>query len=131
MQAAWMNIFNAVMLIVGSFLAVFATGSWLSGHGGWESISDFYAKAGTAWKTSIMNFSPDVIFGIIFPCLILLVFMCSASQAQNQPMLLATIRVGYPARRILGCLHQQHGRISLGHPGSGRHVYSCYRSQRR
>jgi SSS family solute:Na+ symporter len=89
MQAAWMNLFNAVMLIAGSFLAVFATGSWLSGHGGWKSVSDFYAQSGTAWKTSITNFSPDVVFGIIFPCLILLVFMCSASQVQNQPMLMA------------------------------------------
>jgi SSS family solute:Na+ symporter len=89
MQAAWMNLFNAVMLIAGSFLAVFAIGSWLSGHGGWKSVSDFYAQSGTAWKTSITNFSPDVVFGIIFPCLILLVFMCSASQVQNQPMLMA------------------------------------------
>jgi SSS family solute:Na+ symporter len=89
MQAAWMNLVNAVMLVFGSFAAVFATGYWLSGRGGWEAVSDFYAKAGTAWKTSILNFSPDVVFVIIFPCLILLVFMCSASQAQYQPMLLA------------------------------------------
>jgi solute:Na+ symporter, SSS family len=89
MQAAWMNLFNAIMLIAGSFLAVFATGSWLSGHGGWGGIADFYAHAGTAWKTSITNFSPEIMFGIIFPSLILLVFMCSASQVQNQPMLLA------------------------------------------
>ena len=89
MQAAWMNIFNAVMLIVGSFLAVFATGSWLSGRGGWESIADFYAKAGTSWKISMMNFSPDVIFGMILPCLILVVFLQSASQGQNQPILAA------------------------------------------
>jgi len=92
MQVAWMNLFNAVMLVVGSFVAVFFTGSWLSGpehQGGWESISAYYAQAGTAWKTSILNFSPDVVFGIMFPCLILLVFMCSASQAQCQPMLLA------------------------------------------
>jgi solute:Na+ symporter, SSS family len=89
MQAAWMNIFNAVMLIAGSFLAVFATSAWLSRNGGWESISDFYTKSGTAWKISITNFSPDVMFNIIFPCLILLVFMCSASQAQNQPILAA------------------------------------------
>jgi SSS family solute:Na+ symporter len=52
-------------------------------------VSNYYANAGTAWKTSIVHFTPDVIFGFIFPCLILLVFMCSASQAQNQPMLLA------------------------------------------
>jgi SSS family solute:Na+ symporter len=89
MQAAWMNLFNAVMLIVGSFLAVFATGSWLSGRGGWESIADFYAKSGTAWKTSIVNFSPDIIFSTILPCLILTTLMQSASQAQNQPMLAA------------------------------------------
>jgi solute:Na+ symporter, SSS family len=88
-QAAWMNIFNAVMLILGSFLAVFATGSWLSGRGGWESIADFYAKAGTPWKVSMNNFSPDVLFGIIFPCLILVIFMQSSSQAQNQPILAA------------------------------------------
>jgi solute:Na+ symporter, SSS family len=89
MQAAWMNLVNAAMLVIGSFLAVLYTSSWLSGRGGWESISDVYADAGTAWKTSMMNFSPEVIFGLIFPCLILLVFMCSASQAQNQPMLAA------------------------------------------
>ncbi len=89
MQAAWMNLFNAVMLIVGSFIAVFAVGSWLSGRGGWTVVSDYYAQAGTAWKTSVTNFSPDVLFGIIFPSLILLVFMCSASQVQNQPMLMA------------------------------------------
>jgi solute:Na+ symporter, SSS family len=88
-QAAWMNIINAVMLIIGSFIAVFATGSWLSGHGGWQSISDFYLKAGTPWKTSILNFSPEVIFSLILPCLILTIFMQSASQVQNQPMLLA------------------------------------------
>jgi SSS family solute:Na+ symporter len=89
MQVAWMNLINAIMLVLGSFAAVFATSYWLAGHGGWESVSDVYANAGTAWKTSIVHFTPDVIFGFIFPCLILLVFMCSASQAQNQPMLLA------------------------------------------
>jgi solute:Na+ symporter, SSS family len=89
MQAAWMNLFNAVMLIVGSFIAVFWTGYWLSSRGGWASVSTFYANAGTPWKTSITNFSPDILFNIIFPCMILLVFMCSASQVQNQPMLMA------------------------------------------
>jgi SSS family solute:Na+ symporter len=74
---------------LGSFAAVFATGFWLTGRGGWESVSNVYVNTGTAWKTSVLHFTPDVIFGFIFPCLILLVFMCSASQAQNQPMLLA------------------------------------------
>ncbi|MBN2242389.1 MAG: sodium:solute symporter family protein [Acidobacteria bacterium] len=89
MQVAWMNLVNAIMLIAGSFIAVFFTGSWLSDRGGWQYVSDFYADAGTAWKTSILNFSPDIIFTLIFPCLILTLFMQSASQAQNQPMLAA------------------------------------------
>jgi solute:Na+ symporter, SSS family len=89
MQAAWMNLFNAVMLIAGSFMAVFAAGAWLSGHGGWEKIAAYYADNHEPLKTSILNFSPDIVFGVIFPCMILLVFMCSASQVQNQPMLLA------------------------------------------
>lgn len=89
MQAAWMNLFNATMLILGSFAAVFAVGSWLSGRGGWESIANFYVNAGTPWKTTLFNFSPEVMFSLIFPCIILVVFMQSASQVQNQPMLLA------------------------------------------
>jgi SSS family solute:Na+ symporter len=89
MQAAWMNLINAVVLILGSFTAVFAVGFWLAGRGGWESVSNVYANEGMAWKTTIWHFSPDVILGFIFPCLFLLVFMCSASQAQYQPMLLA------------------------------------------
>ncbi len=88
-QAAWMNLFNAFMLIVGSFAAVFAVGSWLGGRGGWESVAAAYAAAGEGWKTTLMNFSPGVVYGIIFPVLVLTVFMCSASQAQCQPILAA------------------------------------------
>jgi len=44
---------------------------------------------GQLLHTSILDFSPDVIFGWIIPCIVLVVFMCSASQAQYQPMLLA------------------------------------------
>jgi SSS family solute:Na+ symporter len=90
MQVAWMNLVNAIMLIVGSFTAVFYTGFWLEKENlSWESIANVYANADVAWKTSVTNFVPDVTLGFMFPCLILLVFMCSASQAQNQPMLLA------------------------------------------
>ncbi len=90
MQVAWMNLFNAIMLIVGSFIAVFYTGFWLSSeHQGWNGVEDFYANLGEAWKLSILDFSSGVVLGYMIPCLFILVFMCSASQAQNQPMLLA------------------------------------------
>lgn len=89
MQVAWMNLFNAIMLIVGSFAAVIATGVWLAGRGGWESVAEFYVNAGAAGKTDVLNFTPEVTIGFMIPCFFLLVFMCSASQAQYQPMLLA------------------------------------------
>jgi SSS family solute:Na+ symporter len=89
MQVAWMNLFNAIMLILGSFAAVIATSFWLAGRGGWESVANAYEP----WKTQIMHNTPgvtgDIFFGFIIPCFFLLVFMCSASQAQYQPMLLA------------------------------------------
>ncbi len=89
-QVAWMNFANAIMLVLGSFAAVFATGRWLNnGHGGWESVADFYMKAGKPLHLDILNFSPDVMYALLIPCLFLLVFMCSASQAQYQPLLLA------------------------------------------
>ena len=84
-----MNLFNAIMLILGSFAAVIAIGVWLAGRGGWESVADFYAKEGAIGKLDILNFTPDVVIGFMIPCFFLLVFMCSASQAQYQPMLLA------------------------------------------
>ncbi|MBN1903907.1 MAG: sodium:solute symporter family protein [Deltaproteobacteria bacterium] len=89
-QVAWMNFANAIMLILGSFAAVFATGRWLNnGHGGWESVADFYSNANLPLHLNILNFSPDVMYALLIPCLFLLVFMCSASQAQYQPLLLA------------------------------------------
>jgi SSS family solute:Na+ symporter len=91
LQVAWMNFFNAIVLICGSFIAVFYTGGWLSKNidGGWAGIAAHYEKAGESWKMNLLNFSPEVVFSLLFPCLILTVFMCSASQVQNQPMLLA------------------------------------------
>lgn len=89
MQVAWMNLFNAIMLILGSFAAVIATSFWLAGRGGWESVANAYEP----WKTQILHNTPgitgDIFFSFIIPCFFLLVFMCSASQAQYQPMLLA------------------------------------------
>ena len=97
MQVAWMNLFNAIVLIGGSFIAVFYTGGWLKRKhpeigwegGGWESVAAHYTEAGEAFKLTLLNFTPEVIFLLMIPCLFLTVFMCSASQVQNQPMLLA------------------------------------------
>ena len=64
MQVAWMNLINAIMLIGGSFAAVFGAGFWLAGRGGWESVSDVYVNAGTAWK--ILKFQICATMGLAF-----------------------------------------------------------------
>ncbi|MCL6478929.1 MAG: sodium:solute symporter family protein [Peptococcaceae bacterium] len=90
LQVAWMNIFNAIVLIGGSFLALFYTGSWLAnGHGGWEGVAATYAAAGEAWKTNPFNFSPDVIFAIIIPMTFCITFFCSSEQTCYMPILSA------------------------------------------
>jgi Na+/proline symporter len=76
---------------------VFYTGSWLKrphpeigwDGGGWESVAVHYSANSEAWKLDLTHFTPEVLFVLIIPCFVLTVFMCSASQVQNQPMLLA------------------------------------------
>ncbi|MGI5860043.1 MAG: sodium:solute symporter family protein [Tepidanaerobacteraceae bacterium] len=89
LQVAWLNMFNAIMLIGGSFLALFYTGSWVAGHGGWEGIAATYAAAGEVWKLSTVHFSPDVIFNIIIPITFCITLFCSTEQMNYMPMLAA------------------------------------------
>ena len=126
MQVAWMNLFNAIMLILGSFGAVIATSFWLAGRGGWESVTAAYAEADTPWKTDIMNFTPDIFFGFIIPCFFLLVFMCSASQAQYQPMLLA--RSNADVRKGVFFASFINSMVTYPcYPRTGGHVYPSHR----
>ena len=87
LQASYMNIINAVMLIVGSFAAVIYVGQALPG--GYEGVAATYAADGAAWKTDMFNFSPQVVFGTIIPCVVLHVLSVSSEHAMYQPMLAA------------------------------------------
>ncbi len=96
LQASYMNIINAVMLIVGSFAAVIYLGRVLPG--GYQSVQDAYDAIGEGWRTNLFHFSPSIIWGQIIPCVILCVFSVSSEHAMYQPMLGArdedTIRKG-------------------------------------
>lgn len=87
LQASYMNIVNAVMLIGGSFFAV-----WYVGHslpGGYEGVAQAYAAAGESWKTNMFNFTPDLVFGVMIPVLVLHVLSVASEHAMYQPMLAA------------------------------------------
>lgn len=87
LQAGYMNIVNAIVLIVGSYLAVAYVGTWLPG--GYASVAETYAAAGEGWRTNLFNLTPATIFGIIIPCLLLCVFSVSSEHAMYQPILSA------------------------------------------
>lgn len=87
LQASYMNVVNAVMLIVGSFAAVIYVGNALPG--GYEGVAETYAAAGEAFKTNMFNFSPAVVFGTIIPCVVLHVLSVASEHAMYQPMLAA------------------------------------------
>jgi len=87
LQAAYMNIINAVMLIGGGFLGVIYTGQWLPG--GYADVSNYYASIGEAWRTNLFHFSPDVVFGVMIPVVLLHVFSVASEHAMYQPMLAA------------------------------------------
>lgn len=87
LQASYMNIVNAVMLIVGSFVAVWYVGANLPG--GYEGVAETYAAAGESFKTNMFSFTPDVVFGVMIPVVVLHVLSVASEHAMYQPMLAA------------------------------------------
>ena len=85
LQASYMNIINAAMLIGGSFFAVFYLGTQLPG--GYQGVFDTYAAVGEQWRTNLFHISPDIVWGQMVPCIILCIFSVSSEHAMYQPML--------------------------------------------
>ncbi|MDR1247120.1 MAG: hypothetical protein LBK57_08855 [Clostridiales Family XIII bacterium] len=85
LQASQMNIVNAIVLIVGSFFAVF----WLGGSlpAGFQGIQEIFDGMGNSGYTNLFNFTPAVIWGQMVPCAILCVFSVSSEHVMYQPML--------------------------------------------
>lgn len=87
LQASYMNIINAFVLIGGSFFAVIYTGANL--EGGFQGVADTYAAAGNSNLLSLFNFTPDIVFGVMIPVVVLHVLSVSSEHALYQPMLAA------------------------------------------
>ena len=87
LQASYMNIINAIVLIIGSFFAVFWLGSALPG--GYQAVSDSYFSRGMPGNMSLFSFTPDVLWGVLIPVFILGIFSVSSEQKQYLPMLSA------------------------------------------
>ncbi|MCL6477472.1 MAG: hypothetical protein K6T65_03575 [Peptococcaceae bacterium] len=90
LQMVWMNVVNAIVMIVGSYLAVIMTGVWLAANmGGWTAVGDFYVSAGEAWKLEIFNMPPPLWFQVVIPVAVLHICACGVFQGMYQPLLAA------------------------------------------
>ena len=87
LQASYMNIVNAIVLIVGSFVAIF----WLGGTitGGYQGVADRYIAQGLGDRVNLFALTPDVLWGVLIPVIILGIFSVSSEQKQYLPMLSA------------------------------------------
>jgi SSS family solute:Na+ symporter len=90
LQMAWLNVVNAIVMMIGSYLALIFTGFWLADQiGGWGVISNFYQQAGQGWKLEILNMSPDLFWQVVIPVAVLHISACAVSQNQYTPFFAA------------------------------------------
>ena len=87
LQAAQMNIINAVMLFAGGFIGVFYMGGWFPG--GFQGVADYYAAAGAPLQTNLFHIDSTILFEIMIPVVLLHVFSVSSEQAQYESMVAA------------------------------------------
>ncbi len=90
LQMVWLNIVNAIVMILGSYLAMFMLTGWLAANaGGWEGIQQVYNSMGQASWLMNVDFSPGVLKNIIIPVAILHCFACAVAQNMNSPFFAA------------------------------------------
>lgn len=87
LQASYMNIINAVMLIAGGYIAVFYVGGHIDG--GYAGVAASYASQGLSWHTDLFNLTPTVLMNVAIPVLVLHILSVSSEHAMYQPMLAA------------------------------------------
>ncbi|SHJ25847.1 sodium:solute symporter family protein [Parasporobacterium paucivorans] len=102
LQASYMNIINAVVLLGGGFLSIIYMGNTIPG--GYASVSNFYESLGEGWRMNLFNFTPTVVFGIIIPVIVLNLFSVSSEHALYQPILAAKDEASIRKGAILGGL---------------------------
>lgn len=91
MQLAWLNLINGLVMIIGSFVAMFYITGFLNAEiGGWGGVAKFYeAIQGKPELLNQLTTNADVWTQIIIPVLVLHCAACSIHQGNNQPFFAA------------------------------------------
>lgn len=90
LQYSFVSTVNAIVMIIGSYLALFMVGGWITAHAmGWQGVIDFYASNGQMWKFGVFKFSTPLLFQMIIPVFVLHVSAAAVNQGTYIPMLAA------------------------------------------
>nr|WP_320134058.1 hypothetical protein [uncultured Holophaga sp.] len=90
LQYSFVSTVNAIVMIIGSYLALFLVGGWITAHAlGWHGVIDFYQSTGQMWKFNPFKMSGPLVFQIIIPIFVLHVSAAAVNQGTYIPMLAA------------------------------------------
>jgi SSS family solute:Na+ symporter len=91
LQAAILNVVNAVVMIAGSYLGLFMLTGWLLANvNGWEGVKALYLENGTFEMLRSFSIGNQTMwFNIIIPVTVLHCAACAVSQNMNAPFFAA------------------------------------------
>lgn len=91
LQMAWLNVVNSIVMIIGSYTALFMLGGYLAANlGGWGYIKEFYASMDTVGKLVQFDLgNQGVWLQVILPVIILHTCAGAVSQCMMQPFFAA------------------------------------------
>lgn len=90
LQYSLVSVVNATVMIVGSYIALFMVGGWITANAmGWAGVTEHYAGLGEIWKLEMFKFSPDLLFQIIIPVSVLHITAAAVTQGMYIPLLAA------------------------------------------
>ncbi len=85
LQASYMGVINAFVLVIGAYVAVaFAAHSY---DGGAAGVTASYALQDMAWHTNLFHLTPQVMMNVALPVVILHVLAVSSEHVMYQPVL--------------------------------------------
>lgn len=90
LQYAMVSVVNAIVMIVGSYVAMFMVGGWITANAmGWTGVVEHYNALGELWKLEMFKFSPALLFQILIPVSVLHITAAAVTQGMYIPLLAA------------------------------------------
>lgn len=90
LQMVWLNVVNSIVMLVGSYLAMFLLTGWLVANaGGWEGILNIFEGMGKSHMLQNFHLSGDVWLQVIIPVVVLHCAAGVVAQNMNSPFFAA------------------------------------------